>query len=624
MKPSRDLHFSLSEPKVHIPSDLPMRKWLYSWLLDPNLQGNHHKAIDQWVGLLIVANLMALMLEHVPAVFNPYKAWFQAFDVFSVAIFTLEYLLRFYLAPEDHEFAQARHKRWSYVKSPFALIDFMAVAPFYLQAFVPVDLRVLRFLRLLRILKLFRVLIPAWHGFVEANRGRTFRQKVHAVVYPSEFGGTMHHIFDSFIVVWVIVSVIAVVLESVQSLHYIFNIEFIILDSVAVGIFTVEYCLRLYCCVENPGFAHSVWGRIRHAKSATAIVDLLAVLPFFLEAFLHHLFDLRFLRVFRLLRLLKLTRYTGATATLTRVIAREWPVLAASAFVMLLLVIMTASLGYLFEHEAQPDKFENIPQSIYWAVITLASVGYGDISPVTPMGRLMTIILALLGIGIFAIPAALLSSAFSDQLRIERETLKNELYEMLADGVLDENERDQIKREAKRLHLAEEEVDRLIVKARKERELKEDVSVLPLHKIAENAAHAVEHYKILIAQIRQLGIMTHAGRFEKVAAQQSRLSPAELRVWKQIQGESDGTQIEGVKSAARKSVTAKAVLPVKKATVAKKPAPLKTTKPGKTVLGAKTPATSMKAEAAKVTKPVKKTAAIKTPNPKAKAAPKAE
>jgi voltage-gated potassium channel Kch len=94
-----------------------------------------------------------------------------------------------------------------------------------------------------------------------------------------------------------------------------------------------------------------------------------------------------------------------------KVIAREWPVMAASAFIMLLLVVMTASLGYLFEHEAQPEKFENIPQSIYWAVITLASVGYGDISPVTPAGRAMTIVLALIGIGIFAIPAALLSSS---------------------------------------------------------------------------------------------------------------------------------------------------------------------------------------------------------------------
>lgn len=622
MKSSTETQFSLHEPEAAIDGKLPLRQWLYRWLLDPNLQGNHHKAIERWVAWLIVANLMALLLEHVPAVYTPYQTWFHAFDVFSVAIFTVEYLLRLYLAPEDQEFANARHKRWSYVKSPFAVIDFLAVAPFYLQAFVPVDLRVLRFLRLLRILKLFRVLIPAWHVFVEANRGRTFRQKVHAVVYPSEFGGTLHHIFDTFIVVWVVLSVVAVVLESVHSIHYIFNIEFIVLDAVAVTIFSVEYCLRLYCCVENPGFKSAIWGRIRHAKSATAVVDLLAILPFFLEAFLHHLFDLRFLRVFRLLRLLKLTRYTGATATLTRVISREWPVLAASAFVMLLLVIMTASLGYLFEHEAQPDKFENIPQAIYWAVITLASVGYGDISPVTPMGRLMTIILALLGIGIFAIPAALLSSAFSDQLRIERETLKNELYEMLADGVLDEHETEKVKSEAKRLHLSDEEVERLIVKARKERELKEDVSVLPLHKIAATSAHAVEHYKVLIAQIRQLGIMTHPDRFVKAATQKQGLTPDDLALWWHIQGQAPSPVAKpraAAKAVALKSAPAKSNAAAQKAVPAKKAvAPKSSAKPTAAV---KKAAPAKKAAAAKKAPAPRKTATRKTTAAKAPVEP---
>jgi hypothetical protein len=200
--------------------------------------------------------------------------------------------------------------------------------------------------------------------------------------------------------------------------------------------------------------------------------------------------------------------------------------------------VLTASLGYLFEHDAQPDKFENIPQSIYWAVITLASVGYGDISPVTPMGRLMTIILALMGIGIFAIPAALLSSAFSDQLRIERETLKNELYEMLADGVISDEEADVIHREAKRLHLSEEEVQRLMVKARQERDLKNDVSGMPLHKIAANTEHAIEHYKVLLSQIRQIGVMTDRANFESFAQSNDRLTATELALWLNIQGAS--------------------------------------------------------------------------------------
>jgi hypothetical protein len=203
---------------------------------------------------------------------------------------------------------------------------------------------------------------------------------------------------------------------------------------------------------------------------------------------------------------------------------------------MLLLVVLTASLGYLFEHEAQPDKFENIPQSIYWAVITLASVGYGDISPVTPMGRIMTIILALMGIGIFAIPAALLSSAFTDQLRIERENLRNELYQMLEDGRLSEQEIEQVQAEAKRLHLSQQDVDQLIERARRERELLEDVSGLPLHKIAGKSEHALEHYKSLLSQIRQLGILTDAQKFEELARSSDRLTDTELALWHKIQG----------------------------------------------------------------------------------------
>jgi voltage-gated potassium channel Kch len=341
----------------------------------------------------------------------------------------------------------------------------------------------------------------------------------------------LHTLYDTFIVIWVIVSVLAVILESVQSIHYLLNLEFLILDAIAVSIFTIEYCLRLYCCVEEPGYQKAVTGRLKLAKSTSAIIDLLAIAPFFLEVFLHHLFDLRFMRVFRLLRLLKLTRYTGATQSLSKVIVREWPVMAASAFIMLLLVVMTASLGYLFEHEAQPDKFENIPQAIYWAVITLASVGYGDISPVTPAGRAMTIVLALIGIGIFAIPAALLSSAFSDQLKMDREALVNKLYEMLSDGVIDEEEAIYIKAESKRLHLSDDEVKTLIQKAKRERELMDDVSILPLHKIASNTDHTIEHYKHLLGQVRQLSLLTDQEKFQAAVDNSERLTETDKKLW---------------------------------------------------------------------------------------------
>ena len=530
------IRMAAAGPTVKIESGLPLRKWLYSWLLDPTIPGNLQKGFDRWIGILIVVNLFSMLFEHVPAVYEPNKHWFHWFDVFSVIVFTFEYGLRFYLAPEDHEFQGRKNPRIGYIKSPFAIIDFLAVAPFYLQALVPVDLRALRALRLLRILKLFRILIPAFKEFVLANAGRSFRQKMHALVFPSSRGGALHNIFDLFIAFWVVISVIAVVLESVHSISYILHLEFIILDMIAVMIFTIEYCMRLYCCVEEPGFQRAFAGRVKQAKTFSSVIDLLAIAPFFLEALLHHLLDLRFLRVFRLLRLLKLTRYTSATNTLTKVIVREWPVMGASAFIMLLMVVLTASLGYLFEHDAQPEKFENIPQSIYWAVITLASVGYGDISPVTPAGRIMTIILALMGIGIFALPAAVLSSAFTDQLQKEREALKGDLFEILEDGVISDEEAAIIAVKAKQLHLDDAEVALLIKQAKAAREVREDLSKLPLHKISQTPEHAIEHYKSLISEIRQLAILTDREQFESVAQRLDRLTQSELALWRQIHG----------------------------------------------------------------------------------------
>ena len=532
---SKDLEAQLlSNKEAQISSDLPFREWLYAWLLNPNIENNHQKTIDRWIGILIVANLFALIFEQIPAIFDVYATWFHFFDLVSVTVFSLEYLLRFYLAPEDEEFKKSRFARAKYVSSPFAIIDLVAILPFFLQAFISIDLRFLRSLRLLRILKLFRVLIPAYKEFVLANKGRTFRQRIHALVFPSEYGGTLHTLYDTFIVIWVVLSVIAVVLESVQSIHYLLNLEFLILDAIAVSIFSIEYCLRLYSCVEEPGYHKAITGRLKLAKSSSSVIDLLAIVPFFLEVFLHHLFDLRFLRVFRLLRLLKLTRYTAATQSLSKVIVREWPVMAASAFILMLLVVLTASLGYLFEHEAQPDKFENIPQSIYWAVITLASVGYGDISPVTPAGRAMTIVLALIGIGIFAIPAALLSSAFSDQLKMDREALVNKLYDMLSDGVIDDEEAEYIKAESKRLHLSDDEVKILIERAKRERELMDDVSTLPLHKIAGNPEHALEHYKYLLGQIRQLNLLSDQNQINQTMAMPDRLTETEKQLWRLI------------------------------------------------------------------------------------------
>jgi voltage-gated potassium channel Kch len=327
----------------------------------------------------------------------------------------------------------------------------------------------------------------------------------------------LHAYLDNFIVFWVALSIFCVIFESVESIRTLFAVEFRVIDAMAFSIFMLEYIARVYTAPENPDFKHLRMKRWAHICSGSAIIDLLAILPFVLEALVSQHIDLRFLRVFRLIRMLKLTRYTSALQTLYKVVQREWQVIFASVFVMMLLVVLTASLGYLLEHEAQPDKFENIPQSIYWAIITLASVGYGDISPITPLGRLLTVVVALIGIGIFAIPAGLLASAFTDQLRIDREAFKQRLMMAYEDGMLDRAEKELIVAEAERLHLSSDEVKRLTEETRaefaaKEAEDRTHANGLVLDAKAHPALAAAQ-FKVLVDQ---LSLITQATGEDKL------------------------------------------------------------------------------------------------------------
>ncbi len=511
-----------------------VRRFIYRWLFNTNLDDNYAKSTENFISILIVANLVALIVENIDVVFQPYKSLFHFFDVFSLVVFSIEYVLRFYTAPEDEEFKGRKLPRLSYIFSPFALIDLVAILPFYLQFIgVNLDLRVLRALRLLRLLKLLRVLVPAIQEFRKLNKGRTFRQQVYALFHTTDTSGQLHEMVDNFVVWWVLISVLAVIMESVESVHYHLNIEFIVLDAVAVAVFTVEYFARIYSCVEGPGNAGAFFGRFRYARSPLAVIDFLAVVPFYLEALLQHLFDLRFLRIFRLMRLLKLTRQSKATGTLLKALQREWPVIAASTFIMLLMVILMASLGYLFEHEAQPEKFENIPQSIYWAVVTLASVGYGDISPITPIGRLMTSIMALVGIGIFAVPAAILASAFNDQLHKEREAMRAELYVYMEDGVIDDDEMVKIQEVASRLHISQAEIDTLVEKAKNERRAAE-IGHLPIKSIAEHPEVAFEEFRATIGHLRQIIAAGDRDTVSQIFAQEGRATALEKAIWEQM------------------------------------------------------------------------------------------
>lgn len=532
-----------------------IRRLVYDLLFNKDNPDGYSSFFEKTIIIVILVNVAALLAETIPIIYDSRERQFHWFDVGSVAIFTVEYLLRLYVAPEDPNFNQGKLPRLRFIRSPFAVIDLIAILPFYLAAFFNLDLRALRVLRLLRLVKLLRVFYPAVVDFIALNRDKTLRQKVYALVNETPDSGKLHEIFDFIIVLWVLISVSCVILESIDSINYYFHVEFIVIDTIAVAIFSTELLMRIYSCTEDPKYQHWLAGRINFSRQFSSLIDILAIAPFFLESLLDHLVDLRFLRVFRLMRLFKLGRHSAATKSLFFVIQREWPVMKAAIFIMLMLVMLAACLGYLFEHDAQPDKFENIPQSIYWAVITLASVGYGDISPVTPAGRTITIILALLGIGIFAIPAAILASAFSDQLRIERETMKQELYEMLGDGKISPEERVIIDAEAKRLHLSKAEVDRLLEKAKIELGLvahpeqkghthqelhhthghhESQRQSMDLNYLSKHPEAAGEQFKILLAQIQQLAHSVDHERLNQYLSDKKHTTDFQMETWEYI------------------------------------------------------------------------------------------
>jgi hypothetical protein len=210
---------------------------------------------------------------------------------------------------------------------------------------------------------------------------------------------------------------------------------------------------------------------------------------------------------------------------LLKAIQRERRVLFASAFMMLLLVVLTASLGYELEHDAQPDKFNTIPDAMYWAVITLASVGYGDISPVTPLGRAMTVVISLIGIGIFAIPAGLMASAFTDQLRIDRETFENEFRDVLARGQISHSDRNALNAEAERLHLTEQDVNRIMERVKHEMTVKGHLGLSHL-----NPHQILEKYRQDVSALRSLVQSDDFEEAEALILEIGRTTPSERAV----------------------------------------------------------------------------------------------
>ena len=189
------------------PVPTTFRQKMYSALLDETSDTGARGAINRFIFLLILLNLLALLLESAPAIEAEYRQLFHWFDLFSVAVFAVEYLLRLYLAPEDPDFAHASMPRLKYVTSFMGIIDLLAILPFFLGLFFMLDSRLLRVLRLLRILKITQLLREGLREFRELNRGRTLRQRVHALLFPSEYGGRLNEIIEVFLIFWIVLSV---------------------------------------------------------------------------------------------------------------------------------------------------------------------------------------------------------------------------------------------------------------------------------------------------------------------------------------------------------------------------------------------------------------------------------
>src|SRR5687767_9650495 len=237
---------------------------------------------------------------------------------------------------------------------------------------------------------------------IEFNRSNiSFRQRVWEIVEAGEHTDKRKKIldyFDIFILALIFVNVLAVILETVPSLEENYGEFFFRFEVFSVSVFSIEYLARVWACTSQPEYSHPFWGRLKFIFTPMALIDFLAILPFFLAFTTVDMRFIRTLRLFRLFRILKLSRYSYSLQLFGNVIKNKKEELIMTATLMFVLMVFAASFIYLFEHEAQPDKFTDIPTSMWWSIVTLTTVGYGDVFPITPLGKMCAAIIAVLGI----------------------------------------------------------------------------------------------------------------------------------------------------------------------------------------------------------------------------------
>lgn len=223
--------------------------------------------------------------------------------------------------------------------------------------------------------------------------------------------------FQVFITSLICANVMLVIAETELALADPYGFLFHPLEIFSVAVFTGEYALRILTCPLDQKYRNVRFARLRLAFTPMMLVDLAAILPFFLPFIVIDTRFVRIIRLFRLFRIFKLSRYSESMQTLGKVFRMRAGDLSVAFFVIVIVWIFSSALMYYAEHEAQPEAFGSIPASMWWGVITLATIGYGDVVPVTIAGKIIGTGVAMLGIAVYAIPTGIMASAFTEELR---------------------------------------------------------------------------------------------------------------------------------------------------------------------------------------------------------------
>lgn len=235
-----------------------------------------------------------------------------------------------------------------------------------------------------------------------------------------EIGGSGHlagHFFDAFMVILILLNICAVAIETIHSISIEYAREFLIFELFSLCVFIIEYFLRIWTSVEyraKPDDRGKNNFRIRFLLSPLMVIDFIAIAPTIIFSFAG--FDLRFLRIFRFLRLFKLMRYSPALTSLGKVFYAERRALIATLIIILGLVLFASSIMYYLERHAQPEAFGSIPAAMWWAFATLTTIGYGDVVPISVMGKVFGVIIMILGVGVYALPIGIIASGFANEI----------------------------------------------------------------------------------------------------------------------------------------------------------------------------------------------------------------